>query len=84
MTRRKLIDGTHIDYLQSTNVVWLSNQVKEYRDGQKAVSSAKKAMVIYTKHYVLDTPAADYAETSDFEMAVKIEQKAYAMKNRPE
>jgi len=50
--------------------------VKEYRDGQKAVSSAKKAMGIYTKHYVLDTPAAAYSETSDFEMAVKIEQKA--------
>jgi tetratricopeptide (TPR) repeat protein len=55
-----------------------------YRNGQQAVQDATKAVHVggFGKASYLDTLAAAYAETGDFDSAVKYQQKAIAAQTR--
>jgi len=55
-----------------------------YRNGQQALSDAKKAVAIggQFKNSYLDTLAAAYAETGDFDSAVRCEQEALANQSK--
>ena len=56
-----------------------------FRNGQLAITEAKKAcgLTNYQKPEVLDTLAAAYAETGDFENALRFEEKALSIRDTP-
>jgi tetratricopeptide (TPR) repeat protein len=56
-----------------------------YRNGQLALTEAKKAcgLTNYQKPGFLDTLAAAYAETGDFDTAVRFEEKALLIRDSP-
>ncbi|MBR5711026.1 MAG: hypothetical protein IKX40_09730 [Thermoguttaceae bacterium] len=62
------------------NYSWFLSTIAEdaYRDGKKALELALKAAEAteYKQSYILSTLAAAYAETGDFENAIKTVQKA--------
>jgi serine/threonine-protein kinase len=61
--------------------LWATCPEPEFRDGKKAVESATKACELskWKERNDLDTLAASYAETGDFDQAVKWEEKAIAL-----
>ena len=62
------------------NYSWFLSTIAEdaYRDGKKALELARKAAEAteYKQSFILSTLAAAYAETGDFENAIKTVQKA--------
>lgn len=58
--------------------IWASCPNSRYRDGKKAVESARKACELtkWDDPFTMEDLAAAYAESGEFEMAVKWQQKA--------
>jgi tetratricopeptide (TPR) repeat protein len=50
--------------------VWATCPIEKYRDGKRAVEAAKQAVAIGKEAGMMDTLAAAYAETGDFEQAI--------------
>jgi regulator of sirC expression with transglutaminase-like and TPR domain len=65
------------------DIAWLfaTCPVDRYRDGEKAVMFVQKALELQpdSRQYYLDTLAAAYAETGDFQKAVVIQEEAIAL-----
>lgn len=59
--------------------IFASCPIDEYRDGAKAVDMARKAVALKPLPNILDTLAAAYAETGQFEDAVKTQKEAIAL-----
>jgi len=67
------------------NLAWLLATAKDpqYRDCQKAISYARKALKIGKTGSWMDTLAAAYAECGYFEKAVSTEKEAYRLSSPP-
>ena len=50
--------------------VWATCPIEKYRDGKRAVEAAKQAVAIGKEAGMMDTLAAAYAESGDFEQAI--------------
>lgn len=73
-------------YNAYNNLSWLYSTCLEskYRDGEKALSLAKKSVELKTEASTLDTLAAAYAELGNFDMAVEIQEEVLTLINKTE
>ncbi|MGD9808878.1 MAG: tetratricopeptide repeat protein [Deferribacterales bacterium] len=71
------IDKTNLEAKRMLAWVYSTNPLESYRNGEKAVKIAKELYDLNVVHYA-EVMAAAYAETDDFENAIKVLDEAIA------